>query len=99
MRPNILMFGDGDWNSSRCQRQVARMNDWFRDRQAQRIVVIECGAGTAIPTVRLNAESHVDGPDTLIRLNPRESQVPHGQLGVPIAALAGLERIAARRSV
>jgi len=96
-RPNILMFGDADWEGDRCQRQVGRMNQWFRERSGERIVIVECGAGTGVPTVRLNAESYIDGPDSLIRLNPREPEVPHGQLGVPIGALAGLERIDARR--
>jgi len=97
-RPNILMFGDAEWSAQRCQQQVERMSKWFREREGQRIVIVECGAGTGVPTVRLNAESYIDGPDSLIRLNPREPEVPRGQLGVSIGALAGLERIDAFRS-
>lgn len=97
-RPNILMFGDWHWDPRRCTEQDERREAWLRAQRERRLVVVECGAGTAIPTVRDTAESHARGPHTLVRLNPREPEVPSGQLGGAIGALAGLERIDARRS-
>ncbi len=96
-RPNILMFGDFSWDSRRCEQQDLRQAQWLHARRDQTIVVVECGAGTGIPTVRRQSESLVDGPDTLIRLNPREPHVPPQQLGVPIGAQAGLAQIDAAR--
>lgn len=98
VRPNILMFGDWRWKAERCIEQDQQRSRWLRQREGQTIVVVECGAGTAIPTVRSMAEREAREPETLIRLNPREPQVPSGQLGFSVGALAGLERIDALRS-
>ena len=79
LRPNILMFNDWGWDSSRTDSQQRPHGQWLRDLQASGspAVVIECGAGTAIPTVRQTSEcvAHLLGCP-LIRINPRESQVP-----------------------
>jgi NAD-dependent SIR2 family protein deacetylase len=79
LRPNVMMFGDWGWDSSRTDRQQGSHDKWLRDLQASRspAVVIECGAGTAIPTVRRTSESVANLLGCpLIRINPRESQVP-----------------------
>ncbi len=90
-RPNILMFGDWGWLSRRSDEQEARRHAWLRG--VKRLVSIEIGAGTHIPTVRLLGERL---SKSLIRINPNEAQVPAGQ-GVPLACggLAGLQAIAA----
>lgn len=67
-RPNILMFGDAGWIDERTQGQRSRLSAWRR--RVERLVVIEIGAGTAIPSVRRFGESQ-DCP--LIRINLRES--------------------------
>jgi hypothetical protein len=56
--------------------------------------VVECGAGTAIPTVRLVCED-LAGPfgGTLVRINPREPAVPAGHVALPAGALQALRRI------
>ncbi len=89
-RPNILMFGDWDWDGERSARQEARLNAWFmRLRQP---VVIELGAGTAIPTVRLFGEQ---AGCPLIRINPAEPAVGlHRDIALPLGALDGITRIA-----
>lgn len=67
-RPNILMFGDGEWLDERSRDQQSRLALWRRT--VERLVVIEIGAGTAIPSVRRFGE-HQDCP--IIRINLRES--------------------------
>src|SRR5262249_8969222 len=52
-RPNVLMFYDGQWVSQRSDAQEERLEDWLVCRKGARLVVVECGAGEAIPTVRL----------------------------------------------
>jgi hypothetical protein len=51
---------------------------------------VENGAGTAIPTVRNTCEdlSH-QLKGTLIRIDPRESEGPPGQIHLPLGALDG----------
>ncbi|MEC7120523.1 MAG: Sir2 family NAD-dependent protein deacetylase [Pseudomonadota bacterium] len=85
-RPNILMFGDWSWLAQRTEQQHARFAAWRK--RVKQPLVIELGAGTAIPSVRMQAEST---GRRLIRINPREAQVTHPD-GVPISlgALAGL---------
>ncbi|GAB2180656.1 hypothetical protein DLREEDagrD3_08790 [Denitratisoma sp. agr-D3] len=86
-RPNILMFGDGGWISTRTDRQEARLEDWCAE-VGKRLVVIELGAGTAIPTARRYGEYH---GGALVRINPREAAVRGERaVGVPLGAAAGL---------
>jgi NAD-dependent SIR2 family protein deacetylase len=93
-RPNILMFGDMHWDSSRTREQEQRLQQWIWDREDARMVIVECGAGTAVPTVRAFAEDTAEGHDTiLIRINVREPQVPDGHIGLPLGAREALEAI------
>ena len=88
-RPNILMFEDWHWNSSRARLQQARYEEWLDT--VDNLVTIECGAGTAIPSVR-NQGEYMDG--TLIRINPREPQTSHPQaICMAAGALEAIELI------
>lgn len=95
-RPNVLMFGDYDWDSERTSAQEARFSSWLLDlkRAGAGLCVVECGAGTAVPTVRLASERtahHLDG--ALVRINVREPAVPPGHVGIPAGALEALNRL------
>lgn len=94
-RPNILMFGDWGWVEERSARQAARLQAWLQ--RVRRPVVIELGAGTAVPSVRYFSQQVVQGGGRLVRINPREWQVP-GPLDVGLAAgaLAGLAALGGR---
>ncbi|MES2535506.1 MAG: Sir2 family NAD-dependent protein deacetylase [Pseudomonadota bacterium] len=90
-RPNILMFNDGDWVPDRMEMQHARLQTWVSS--VQRPVVIESGAGTAIPSVRRLGEVF---KAPLIRINPRESEVHRGSdIALPTGALNGLRMLQA----
>jgi hypothetical protein len=89
-RPNILMFGDWDWRSQRSDDQALRYADWLRRVRDSRLVVIELGAGPAVPTVRRECERR---GGRLIRINPRDPQVPEGGISLPLGALQALQRI------
>ncbi|WOX04614.1 SIR2 family NAD-dependent protein deacylase [Microbulbifer pacificus] len=94
-RPNILMFGDWHWNARRAEMQQARYENWLRG--IGNLVTIECGAGTAIPTVR-NQGEYLDG--TLIRINPRESQSTHpNAICMAAGAREAISRIAAKLGI
>lgn len=69
-RPHILMFDDVTWHYERAERQKGRLNGWLGS--VQRLVVVEVGAGTGLPTVRRFSERH--GP-RVIRINARESAI------------------------
>ena len=93
-RPNILMFGDGGWLSTRTMQQERTFDEWREEVRNKSLVVIECGAGTAIPTIRYLSESLVAKKrGTLIRINLREPQVPAGHIGLPMGALAALSAV------
>ncbi len=78
-RPNILMFGDGGWDSRHSQQQEDRLIEWLEQTVDRRLVVIECGAGLTIPTIRKLSELYARRAGvTLIRINPREAEVPAG---------------------
>lgn len=93
-RPNVLMFGDGEWLDGRQQLQTEAQRRWlFR---IQNPVVIEIGAGTAIPSVRYFGEQVANRhKGTLIRINPREADVTRAQdIGLAMGGLDGLKAIA-----
>jgi NAD-dependent SIR2 family protein deacetylase len=90
-RPNILMFGDFSWLDERCRAQEERYQDFLHQQQGKRIVVIEIGAGTAIPTIRATSERIGRAPQaTVIRINLREAEISPPHLSLPCGGLAGL---------
>ncbi|MBL7502178.1 NAD-dependent protein deacetylase [Frankia sp. CNm7] len=116
-RPNILMFGDGGWVPGPSETALGELSAWLRDvleRQAAtgagRLVVVELGAGGAIPTVRLHAERAAAASDavaglntsgvgagSLIRINPTEPAVrPGAGISLPTGALAALTALDTR---
>ncbi|MFB9906174.1 SIR2 family NAD-dependent protein deacylase [Allokutzneria oryzae] len=98
-RPNILMFGDGHWVPDRGQAQLDALNAWRRGLHGKRLVVVEIGAGQAIPTVRRYAELASAASQSLIRINSREAEVRHGRgVSIPANALTTLTRLDAIRS-
>ena len=89
-RPNILMFGDWHWLDHRTEVQQAAMRRW--STEVERLVVIEIGAGTDIPTVR-NLGDNISG--TLIRINPREPESSHrNSISIKLGGLEALQGIA-----
>lgn len=93
-RPNILMFNDSSWNPNRSGEQQRCFAQWLQALlgKSARLAVIELGAGTAIPTVRMTSERLAQlFNGTLIRINVREPSVPQGQFGLAMGALQGLQ--------
>lgn len=95
-RPNILMFGDWDWLSSRTFAQTDRFDRWKREVAAEKIkvAVIEIGAGTAIPSIRRMSENTAKQFNTsLIRINPREYQGLDNTIKLPFGGVEGIKAI------
>jgi|KBSSwiStaDraftv2_1062776.scaffolds.fasta_scaffold163481_2 NAD-dependent SIR2 family protein deacetylase len=95
-RPNVLMFGDAQWIPDRTGAQHRRLEYWLRKVRAARapLAVLEFGAGTAVPSVRLFSETVArDLRGVLIRVNPREAQAPRGHIELPAGALATIHRL------
>ncbi|MEN8687979.1 MAG: Sir2 family NAD-dependent protein deacetylase [Desulfuromonadales bacterium] len=90
-RPNILMFGDYSWLSDRTRGQEMRFDSFLAQHQHQPIVVVEMGAGTAIPTIRHMSERIGQRfGATVVRINPREAQIASGHISLPCGAVEGL---------
>jgi NAD-dependent SIR2 family protein deacetylase len=92
-RPNVLMFGDATWLPERTARQAQRTRTWLA--QVQRLVVVELGAGTAIPSVRMFGEQlrHHHGA-RMVRINLREAQVKDAaDVGLALGALEALQQL------
>ncbi len=97
-RPNILMFGDFGWDSKREYAQNLQLQRWLDDIISLKIVIVECGAGSTIPTVRHFGEGVAREAKSakLIRINPREPEVPYSHIGLPMGskeALLALDRL------
>lgn len=93
-RPNVLMFSDWEWVEQRSAAQARRQQDWLS--RVSRPVVIELGAGTAIPSVRHFSHRVIHGlGGRLIRINPQDWVVPSRlDVGLPMGAAQGLAAIA-----
>ena len=91
-RPNILMFDDWFWQARPYQQQKKRLEQWLTQVEAP--LVIEIGAGVAIPTVRHFSERVANNGQRLIRINPADATIPLGN-GVSLAmgGLAGINVI------
>ncbi|GAB3625855.1 SIR2 family NAD-dependent protein deacylase [Pandoraea terrae] len=88
-RPNILMFDDSNWIETRVKRQRMRIEAW--QLSVERGVVVEVGAGRAIPTVRNMSERN--GP-RVIRINPDEYAIdPTKGIGLQGPALGVLDAL------
>jgi len=95
-RPNILMFGDWGWISQRTNNQGKRLSHWLESLKSKRsrLTIIEIGAGNAVPTVRhLSENVAAKFSARLIRINPRDYQVPDGHLSIPENAADGIRQI------
>lgn len=93
-RPNILMFGDYSWLPDRSHGQQMRFDLFCDQHRDKRLVVIELGAGTAIPTIRHTSERLGSRQGvTVVRINPREDHIRPPHIGLPCAALEGLKKI------
>ena len=98
-RPNVMMFGDGTWNSGRTRPQQLRLLDWLRSlkKLQARVAVVEIGAGTEIPTVRFHSEEVAEKfGASLVRINPREPQGPEGTVGLRFNGAEAIQRICGR---
>jgi len=95
-RPNVLMFGDAAWIDARERIQAQDLTP--RLAAARRPLVIELGAGTAVPSVRMFGQQvllRLRG--RMLRINPREAQVASSlDLGLACGALEALQALDAR---
>ncbi len=93
-RPNILMFGDYAWIPDRTHAQRRRFERFLEEHREERLVVVEMGAGTAIPSIRHTSAQLGARKDSLvIRINPREPQIEPPHTSLPVGALEGLTGI------
>lgn len=94
-RPNILMFGDWSWLPDRTRVQEYAFDRFLSKNADQRMVVIEMGAGSAIPTIRATSERigwHLEKA-TVIRINTREAEIKAPHISMQCGALEGLRKI------
>lgn len=92
-RPNIVLFGDWHFNPQRQNEQARRFESWLFQNKGKKLLIIEIGAGTAIPSVRRFCQKLAEtrANTTLLRINPLESEVPLGLgYGLKMGALQAL---------
>ncbi|SHI61398.1 NAD-dependent protein deacetylase, SIR2 family [Malonomonas rubra DSM 5091] len=96
-RPNILMFGDYSWLHQRTSDQEDNFDAFLQKNSDGKLVVIEMGAGSAVPTIRnLSERLGHSNQTTVIRINPREPQIgaPHFSFSCgAVKALSGIDDI------
>ena len=96
-RPNILMFNDGYWIENRTQAQEGRLWKWLEGLtvMTHRLVIVEIGAGHAVPTIRIRSEFYAKAHQaTLIRINPDEPPIfKERHISLPMNGKTAIEAI------
>jgi hypothetical protein len=88
------MFGDWQWDDSRATAEEARLWKWLEEVGLASMVIVECGAGTGVPTVRRFCEELTHSHRaTMIRINLREPQAPPGHVGLAMSSLEALRAL------
>jgi hypothetical protein len=87
------MFGDWSWLDGRTAAQRERLEEFLQDVRGRRLLVVELGAGTSIPTIRHTSERLGRGDACVVRVNPREPEIEAPHLSIVAGALEGLEGI------
>lgn len=93
-RPNILMFHDSSFDKNTFISQHHKYNLWLKSLQNQKLAILEIGAGSDIPTVRIQCQSIASTkmiPN--IRINLNECNIDTTDIGLPIKALDALQQI------
>ncbi len=94
LRPNILMFNDWYWDERRTAEQSQRQQDWLQQIRGKQLVVIEIGAGAAIPTVRHQARLLRNQHQAkIIQINPQPDH--YANVIIADGALSALMQIEA----
>lgn len=103
VRPNILMFGDYEFDETRCQKQSANYHDFTNKLKKDDVIaILEFGAGHAVPTIRHLGEQllQYNKCDTyLVRVNLRDYDEPYYKkkldhfLAFPSTALNFMEEL------
>ena len=95
-RPNVLMFDDGAWNSQRSDQQHERLTRWLQTLGPKKnaTVVLELGAGRALPAVRAFSQRLQSQGAALIRINLNEANVLESRhIELALGAKEALERM------
>eukprot|EP00111_Clytia_hemisphaerica_P016834 TCONS_00049926-protein len=96
-RPNVLMFNDHFWVDERTEQQFKQFSEWqYRIMPSESLVVIEIGAGLAVPTIRYQSErsSSMNQNSYLVRINPRDTEIPRSKdISIPLGGLEALTLI------
>ena len=94
-RPNILMFSDWEWLQERTARQTENLTRWLEQYCSPKLLVLELGAGTSIPTVRSVCEEVThSSKGTMIRVYLRDAGSNSKQtISIPHTTKDTLERI------
>jgi len=99
-RPNVWFCHDRNYVSRQSGiRRHDSFNKFVQDihERGRCLVVVECGGGMAIPTVRIESEDAVERAGSgslLVRINPTDCRVPvERAVGIPFGACEGVKRI------
>ena len=95
-RPNILMFYDHEFNHKRAWAQRKKYDAWLSHNMNSRIVIIEIGAGLAVPTIRIFGERMAKRFKRahLIRINPVDTHLSaYRGMAIRAEGLEGLKML------
>lgn len=93
-RPNILMFGDYSWIDTRTAAQEQRFHSFLGQHADSGLLVLELGAGTAVPTIRhLSVRLGETYDASVVRINPREAHIQPPHISIALGACSALEQI------
>jgi len=97
LRAIIILGGHNwNWNGKRASKQETKYNTWRQKNKDKKIAIIEIGAGTSIPTIRIEEEqlSSRYNNTKLIRINLREYDIKNNiGFSIPFGGLEGIKKL------
>lgn len=94
-RPNILMFSDEGFLQTRRNGQDNAYYEFVKSINSRKLLIIEIGVGTAVPTIRKTNEflARKYAQTTIIRINPSDYKIDPPHISLPLPGLEALEKI------
>ena len=93
-RPNIYMFRDNKYLTTRSDEQKAKYEAFLDRNQGKNIVVFEIGSGAHVQTIRIKTrELRSNHNAKCVRINPDQAKIKAPHIGLAKGALEALEEL------
>ncbi|TAD99562.1 MAG: NAD-dependent deacetylase [Bacteroidetes bacterium] len=93
-RPNVYMFRDDTYISTRSKAQDANFQNFLAKNKGKNMLVFEIGSGSHVQSIRVKTRMlRTEFGAKIVRINPKDFKVHEPNIGIAKGALAALTEI------